>query len=106
MCDVPDAANFYSSLHTNLSCEQVGRLYQNQGWKLCIPDDWDHLEIIGPRAELVIESERPNLMHGTVAQVEAHAEHILRVLRDAGISFEAECYDTGDTLLREWRSHT
>jgi hypothetical protein len=98
--ELPDTSNFYSSLHTTLSREQVAGLYGALGWRVrkC---SWTDYEVFGPWAELVIETESPILMHGPVADVLAHAEELVAPLRAAGVSFTAECYGPDGELLRE-----
>lgn len=104
MADVPDTSNFYSSLQTTLSRREVAGLYGAAGWEVREPDDWDHLEVHCPWAELVIESAAPMLMHGPIADVATNAARILAVLELAGIAYTAECYSPDDELLREWRA--
>jgi hypothetical protein len=104
MAEVPDSSNFYSSLHTMRSRREIAGLFGAAGWEVREPDDWDHLEVHCPWAELVIESASPILMHGPVADVEANAERVLAVLTGAGVAFTAECYGPDDELLREWRA--
>jgi hypothetical protein len=100
MAKFPDTSNFYGSLHTSLSREQVAGLYAALGWRVrkC---SWTDYEVFGPWAELVIEAESPILMHGPVADVLANAEELVAPLRAAGISFTAECYGPDGNLLRE-----
>lgn len=106
MGKLPDHSNFYSMLRTNLSRKQVAGLFGARGWEVVEPDDWDHLEVVCPWAELDIESEWPILMHGPVADVVAHAEEAVAPLRAAGVRFTAECYGPmpDHELLRELRS--
>jgi hypothetical protein len=105
MGEVPDFSNFFSSLHTTLSREQVAGLYGALGWQVrkC---SWADYEVISDWAELVIEAESPILMHGPVADLPARAEELVAPLRAAGVSFTAECYEPepGGELLLELRS--
>jgi hypothetical protein len=91
MAAIPDTSNFFSSLQTSLSREQVARLYGAMGWQVrkC---SWVDYEVISDWAELVIEAEGPILMHGPVADLPTRAEEIVAPLRVAGVSFTAECY--------------
>lgn len=91
MAESPDTSNFFSSLHTALSREQVAGLYGALGWQIrkCSFEDY---EVISDWAELVIESERPIIMHGPVAGLQSRAEELVVPLRAAGVSFTAECY--------------
>jgi hypothetical protein len=100
VAEFPDTSNFYSSLHTTLSREQVAGLYGVLGWRVrkC---SWTDFEVRGPWAELVIEAESPILMHGLVADVLANAEEVVAPLRAVGVSFTAECYGPDGELLRE-----
>jgi len=103
MAEVPDLSNFYSSLHTSMSRREVADFFSAVGWKVGEPDDSDHLDVFCPWAALIMESESPILLHGPVADVEANAEQVLTVLRQAGIVFSAECYGPDDELLRVWQ---
>src|SRR5689334_5896058 len=98
MAEMPRGSNFFSSLHTALTRQEVAGLYGAVGWEVREPDDSDHLEVHCPWAELVIESESPILLHGPVADVEANAERVLAVLRRARVVFGAECYGPDDEL--------
>jgi hypothetical protein len=100
MAEIPDTSNFYGSLHTTLSREQVAGLYGALGWRVrkC---SWTDFEVFGPWAELVIEAEAPILLHGSVADVLANAEELVAPLRAAGVSFTAECCGPAGELLRE-----
>jgi hypothetical protein len=103
MGEMPDYSNFYSGLYTVLSREQVASLYGALGWRVrrC---SWTDYEVFGPWAELVIEAESPILMHGVVADVLDRAQELLAPLRQAGISFTAECYGPDGELLQEFSS--
>lgn len=91
MADIPDGSNFYSSLYTALTREEVAGLYGALGWRVrkC---SWVDYEVMCNWAELVIESDGPILMHGPVADLPARAEELVAPLRMAGIEFTAECY--------------
>jgi hypothetical protein len=105
MAEVPDTSNFFSSLHTALSLEQVAGLYGALGWRVrrC---SWADYEVVSDWAELVIEAGGPILMHGPVADLPARAEELVAPLRAAGVSFTAECYgpEPARELLLELRS--
>src|SRR5688572_19418098 len=102
---MPDGLNFFSSLDTALTREQVAGLYGALGWRVrkC---SWVDYEIRSDWAELVIEAEGPVLMHGPVAGLPARADELVAPLRAAGVSFTAECYgpDPGREMLLELRS--
>lgn len=102
MSAFPDTANFYSSLHTTLTREQVANLFRPLGFAVrkC---SWVDYEIVSDWAELVIESEGPILMRGPVADVLANAQRILMRLHEVGIAYTAECYDENGELLQEFR---
>jgi len=104
MGTIPDTSNFFSSLHTAKSLREVAGLFGAAGWEVREPDDSDHVEVLCPWAELVIESGAPILMHGPVADVEVNAERILAVLRRADVTVTAECYGVSGKLLREWHA--
>jgi hypothetical protein len=105
MAEVPDTSNFFSSLRTALTREQVAGLYGAIGWRVrkC---SWVDYEVVSDWAELVIEAESPILMHGPVADLPARAEELVAPLRSAGVSFTAECYgpEPDRELLLELRS--
>jgi hypothetical protein len=102
MADIPDGSNFFSSLHTSLSREQVAKLYGALGWKVrqCSSADY---EVMSDWAAMVIEAEAPILMHGPVVDLPARAEELVAPLRAAGVSFTAECYGPEQELLLELR---
>jgi len=104
MAEMPEGANFNSTLDTTLSREQVASLYGALGWQVrnC---SWADFEVISDWAELVIEATGPILMHGSVADVLNRAEELVSPLRAAGVAFTAECYgpDPDRALLRELR---
>jgi hypothetical protein len=96
-------SNFYSSLDTSLSPEQVAGLYAALGWRVR-QYRWTDYEVFGPWCELVIESESPILMHGQVGDVVAHPEELVAPLKAAGVRFTADCYgpDPDRQLLLEF----
>lgn len=104
MAEMPDGSNFFSTLDTSLSREQVAWLYGAIGWRVrrC---SWVDYEVISDWAELVIEAEGLILMHGPVADLPARAEELVAPLQAAGVSFAAECYgpDPDGELLLELR---
>jgi hypothetical protein len=98
---IPDGSNFFSSLHTALTREQVAGLYGALGWRVrkC---SWVDYEVVSDWAELVIEAESPILMHGPADDLPARAEELVAPLRAAGVAFTAECYGPwpdGELLL-------
>jgi len=105
MANVANTSNFFSSLHTSLSREQVAALYGALGWQVrkC---SWVDYEIVSDWAKLVIEAESPILMHGPVADLPARVEELVAPLRASGISFTAECYgpQPDEVLLLKLRS--
>jgi hypothetical protein len=102
MDDIRDDSYLCAALQTRLSRRRVARLFARLGWDVrkCT---WTDYEVCCPFAELTIEAESPILLHGPVADVEANADRILAVLRDAGIGYTAENYNAGGSLLREFR---
>ena len=102
MSAIPDTSNFHSSLHTTLPRSRVAELFRSLGFEVrkC---GWVDFEIWSDWAELVIESEKPILMHGPVADVLANAEKLLARLREAEIEYFGECYDENGALLQEFR---
>jgi hypothetical protein len=89
--EIPNRGNFYSTLDTHLSRKQVAELYARNGWRArkCT---WVDYEITCDWADLVIESELPILLHGSVADLLNNVERIVAPLRASGITFKAECY--------------
>ncbi len=98
---IPEFSNFFASLHTTRSRRWVAGLFTSPAWSVrkCSLTAY---EVTSPFADLVIEAESPIVLHGPVAEVEATADRILATLRSAGIRYNAECYDVGGELLREW----
>jgi hypothetical protein len=99
--ELPEMSNFYSSLYTSLSREQVAALYGGLGWRVrkCGCNEY---EVLGQWCELIIEAETPILMHGAVADIVARAEELVAPLRAARVRFNAECYGPepdGELLL-------
>ena len=105
MTGIPDGSNYFSALDTTLSREKVAQLSGALGWRVrkC---SWVDYEVISDWAGLVIEAERPILMHGPVADLLARAQELVAPLRAASVSFTAECYgpDLDRALLLELRS--
>jgi len=103
MDNIPNRSNFFGSLDTHLSRRRIAGLYRRLGWKVrkC---GWSEPEIRSPFAELIIEADSPILIHGSVANVIAYAEAILAPLRQAGVSYTAECYGDDGALLSEFQS--
>lgn len=102
MAVLPEVDNFFSSLDTTLSPEQVAGLYHSLGCRIrkCSWTDW---EIIGPWCDLVIEANSPILMSGAVADVMTRADEVIAPLIAARVAFTAECYGPDGELLRELR---
>jgi hypothetical protein len=86
-----DSSNFFLALDTTLSQEQVAGLYRAIGCRVR-KSSWFDYEVLSDWAELVIEAERPILMHGWVANLPTRAEELVTPLRAAGVSFTGECY--------------
>lgn len=105
MSDRIDCSDFFSTLDTTLTRKQIARLYEAIGWQVrkCA---WKDYEIVNDWAELVIEGEKPILMHGWAFDLIARVEELVTPLRVAGVSFTAECYGSGPEreLLLELRS--
>jgi len=101
--EIPNSSNFHSSLYTLLSREQVAELYHRHGWQIrkC---SWTDYEARCPFAEVVIESEDPILMHGSVADITANLAKILAPLGVAEIRCSWECYDENGELILQHQS--
>jgi hypothetical protein len=99
MPDLPDRPNFYSTLHTERTPDQVAQLYATAGWQTRKCGQTDY-ELLSPVAELVIDDASPLLMHGAIADWQVQIEHVLAPLRQAKIPFHAECYGPDKELLR------
>ncbi len=98
----PDGANFFSSLYAPLSQQEIAGLYRSLNWTIrkCSLTDY---EIFCSFAELIIESEKPILMHGSVMSVLGNAEKILTPLRVAEVRYFGECYGENTKLLQEFQ---
>lgn len=101
MSELPETANFYSSLQTRISKQRIAELYRPLAMDVrkCGQDEF---EISCNWAELVLEADSPILMHGLVADVADNAEKLLAPLKWAAIAYKAECYDEGGDLIREF----
>jgi hypothetical protein len=105
MAGIPDSSNFFCTVHTPKSREDVAGLFAALGWQIrkC---SWRDYEVVCAWAELVIESESPILIHGSVAEILDRVEELVAPLRRALIGFAAECYgpDPERRLLLELKS--
>ncbi|MGV3723258.1 MAG: hypothetical protein ACO1SX_20350 [Actinomycetota bacterium] len=101
MSELPEGSNFFSSLYTTLTREQIVELYRPHGWRIrkC---GWREYEIRSEFAELVVEAEQPILMHGPVADVVDNAQRVLEPLKGSNVCYAAEAYDDEMRLLMEW----
>jgi hypothetical protein len=99
MPELPDRPNFYSTLHTELTPDQVAQLYAAASWQI-LKCGWTDFELASPVAELVIDDTSPLLMHGAIADWKVQIENVLAPLRQAKIPFRAECYGPDHELLR------
>ncbi len=101
MEDVEPNANFYSTLHTSWTPQDiatvVGRIATNS--RKC---GWDEWELEFPFGWLYIESQRPVLMHGRVNNIADNVDMLLAPLRLAAIRYKAEAYDDNQVLLHEY----
>ena len=104
MSPLPDSTHFWRELFTELSPREVGGLFAAAGWELVEPDDWDHVEVRCPAAELLIERGSTVLMHGPVADVATVTQCILPVLTRGGVFFTCEFYSPDGEPLGEWSS--
>jgi hypothetical protein len=102
MSALPNTENIHCALHTTLSRQQVADLLRPLGGTIrkCA---WDELELRCPWAELIIESESPVLLHGSVADLLTNADRLLSPMREAGVAYTAECHDEDGELVRELR---
>ena len=96
---LPCNSSFFAALHTTRSRHRIAELFLNHGWHLRRAS-WTDFEIRTPVAELIIEADRPILLHGLVAEIEVDADLILAPLKQAGVTSTAECYDVAGRLLR------
>src|SRR4051812_11652474 len=101
--DLPESSNFFCLLQTPLSRAEVADRYRRHGWQLR-KSSWTDYEVALPWATLVIESEKPTLVHGTVVNVLSHLDELLAPLRASEIAFKVECYGTDGALLQECTS--
>lgn len=99
---LPDGSNLFASVRTGAGAEAVAAAYARAGWpvRAC---GWAEWEARCDFAELVVEGGDPVLVHGPVADVVANAGRAMAPLREAGIPFDAECYDAAGALLAELR---
>jgi hypothetical protein len=100
MSEWPATSNFFGSLHTSLSRQEVAELYRPHGWSIrqC---SWTDYEIRCEFAELVIDSDDPILIHGLVVAIATNVEKLLEPLRCANVPHVVELYGPGHELLHE-----
>ena len=96
---IADTTNFYARVDGALSRREVADLYASAGWSMrkC---GWDEFEVRCATGELVIESERPILVHGPVSEIASNVDRVVEPLRSAKLAFSAECYDDDRRLIR------
>jgi hypothetical protein len=102
MANVEEFDNFYSSIDTALSRKEIAELYGAIGWRVrkC---SWVDYEVVCDWAELIIESESPILMHGSVADLRNRIDELMAPLRAAHAAYSVECYRADGELEFESR---
>ncbi|MCA9600228.1 MAG: hypothetical protein KC776_43290 [Myxococcales bacterium] len=95
---LPDASNLYGSIETSASREAIAQAFANAGWEVHKCGFEEH-RLEAPFAELVLDSERPFLIHGLVAEVTINVRLVADVLRGTGAHFSLECYSESGELL-------
>ena len=105
MQSMPDSLNdylphhIYMSLWTDKSCADVASLFAAAGWssRKC---SWTDYEVeMRDKAESVIESKNPVLVHGPLDSALEMVPRIRKILDDAGIVYAFEAYDERDEIL-------
>ena len=101
MAGMPEVANFFCSLETTSSRQDVANLYGELGWQIrkC---SWMGYEVSNDWVDLFITAESPIEIHGRVAAVVNRVRELVVPLRVAGVSFTAECFGpepSNDLLL-------
>jgi hypothetical protein len=98
MAELPDRTNFYSSVRTDLRPEAIARLFAPPVWSVR-KSSWTDFEVVSDFAEVVIESSKPVLVHGPVADVTVNSMRVVEPLAAAGLSGTFECYDESGALI-------
>ena len=90
--------DIYMSLTTGYSRYDVVKLFTSRGWasRQCA---WTEYEITSDFAELVIASENPILLSGSVSRDSNAVPSIAKILNDARIEFEFEVYDENHRMI-------
>ena len=104
MSDNQEQFSFFSTLESSLSRENIANRFGAEGWEVrkC---GWSEFEVTSSHAELIIEAEKPTLIHGFVFDSPLNVQHILSVLVATGGSYGAELYSESQQLIEEWGSN-
>lgn len=94
---LPEGSNFFGTLLTEKSKEEISKLYESEGWKVrkCARTDF---EISQDWATIIIDGDTEVLMHGSVADVENKTFKITLPLSRQKISHKIEFYDADENL--------
>jgi len=103
---IPSATNFFCTLYTDRSAEQVAELYRPLGRRIR-KSGWREYEVHAPFGYLLIEAYavEPGILlaRGPVADPLENAAALLEPLRRTGIRHEVECYGEDGELLGEFK---
>ena len=91
--------HIYMSLWTDLTRAEIAAVFSASGWstRKC---SWTDYEVEWEdRAELVIESEKPVLVHGPLANASEMVPAIRKILDGVHIPYSFEAYDERDEIV-------
>ncbi len=91
--------HIYMSLWTDEELAGIAGIFASSGWssRTC---SWTDYEVeLENKAELVIESENPILVHGPIDSATETVPLIREVLDDAGITYTFEAYNDQDEIV-------
>ena len=89
----------YMSLWTDLTRAEIASVFSASGWssRKC---SWTDYEVeLDDKAELVIESENPALVHGPLDTASEVVPAIRKILDDADIPYSFEVYNERDEIV-------
>ena len=93
------AHHLYMAIWTDMTRSEIADLFAQQGW-LSRKCSWTDYEVeLSDIAELVIESEKPTLIHGPLSNSSELVLVIRQILDDADLVYTFEAYDEGDRIV-------
>jgi len=89
----------HMALWTDLSIEDIANEFSDWGWS-STKCSWTEYEVeLRNKAELVIESKDPVLVHGPIHSASEMTPRICEILGEAGIAHSFEAYDEKGVMI-------